>query len=518
MDSFYNTILDKFFTHALTFGAVILLSLAAYKLLVHPFCHLKDVPGPWWAPYSRAWLFMTLASEDSPNHYVAVNDKYGPLARIGPNHLLTNDPETFRRILMARSKYVRGPWFDSLRLDPKKANLITERNIAHHNTLRSQMAPGYEGKEVKGFEQDIQGSLQEWIMYVQKHGVSSPDGPPKDFEIGQSIQYLVTDTICLLCFGRPFGFVAKHADCYDFLKTLEERLPIVEKFSIFTEVNHLLALISHIPWLKRILPSATDSKGIGKIIGVAYLPAVPISRELVKHRIEEGIESKHDMLGSFLRHGLDRDAAELEITIALFAGSDTTATSIRAILVHVITNPLVYRRLQREIDARIVDGTMSSPAREEEVRKLPYLQACVREGLRIFPPITYLRERVTPEHGDTLNGFSIPAGVNVGFNLPGLLLNEVFSPDPRVFRPERWLDQEPAHLRSMERVMDLVFGWGATRCLGIRMANANQGMFFVEVSHSTKMHDRIPLCIFAARNSRLHVLCIFTTLWPNQID
>ena len=172
-----------------------------------------------------------------------------------------------------------------------------------------------------------------------------------------------------------------------------------------------------------------------------------------------------------------------------FAGSDTTATSIRAILLHVITNPLIYLRLQREIDSGIMDGRISTPAREDEVRKLPYLQACIREALRIFPPITYLRERVTPKDGDTLNGYPIPAGVNIGFNLPGLLLNNVFGCDARTFRPERWLDQEPAHLRNMESTMDFVFGWGATSCLGRRMAKANQSMFIVEVSHAAQSID-----------------------------
>ena len=165
-----------------------------------------------------------------------------------------------------------------------------------------------------------------------------------------------------------------------------------------------------------------------------------------------------------------------------FAGSDTTATSIRAILLHIITNPLVYNRVLCEIDTHIANNTISCPVLEDEVRKLPFLQACIREGLRIFPPITYLRERVTPPEGDMLNGMFVPGGVNVGFNLPGLLLNRAFAPDPRVFRPERWLDAESGQLREMERVMELVFGWGPTRCLGIRMANANQSKFFVEVS------------------------------------
>ena len=129
----------------------------------------------------------------------------------------------------------------------------------------------YDGKEIDGFEEGIEQTLQDWIQFVEKHGVSYPGEPCKEFEIGRSIQYLITDMICRLCFGRPFGFVANHGDCYDFLRTLEERLPIVEKFSIYTEVSRILSMVSHVPWLRRILPSAQDERGIGKIMGVKTL-------------------------------------------------------------------------------------------------------------------------------------------------------------------------------------------------------------------------------------------------------
>ena len=140
--------------------------------------------------------------------------------------------------------------------------------------LTTDQFPQYDGKDIEGFEEGIQESLHEWIQYVEKHGVSYPGNSCKEFEIGRSTQYLVTDMICRLCFGKPFGFVASHADCHDFLKTLEERLPIVEKFSIYTEISKLLSLVSYVPWLKHILPSADDQNGIGKIIGVKIFGAL----------------------------------------------------------------------------------------------------------------------------------------------------------------------------------------------------------------------------------------------------
>ena len=118
-------------------------------------------------------------------------------------------------------------------------------------------------------------SVQEWIAYLEKNAISSRHGGIREFEIGRSIQYLATDTICRLCFGKPFGFISNHADCFDFLRTLEERLPIVEKFSIYTEVSRLLSFISYIPWLRRVLPSALDRKGIGKIMGVSHKVHLP---------------------------------------------------------------------------------------------------------------------------------------------------------------------------------------------------------------------------------------------------
>ena len=66
----------------------------------------------------------------------------GPLARIGPNHLLTDDPQFVMRILGVRSKYARGSWFDILKLDPLLPNLVSGRNKKEHDHLRLQMSAG----------------------------------------------------------------------------------------------------------------------------------------------------------------------------------------------------------------------------------------------------------------------------------------------------------------------------------------------------------------------------------------
>ena len=167
-----------------------------------------------------------------------------------------------------------------------------------------------------------------------------------------------------------------------------------------------------------------------------------------------------------------------------FAGSDTTATSTRATLVNIITNPLVYAKLQQEIDNAV--PSMSSPIQIDEAIKLPYLQACIKEGLRILPPVAALRARVTPPEGDYINGHFVPGGVDIGFNLRGMQRHQIFGSDPEVFRPERWLEPGAEdRIGEMEKVHSLIFSHGATKCLGIRVAYLTLNKFFFEVREYT---------------------------------
>lgn len=61
--------------------------------------------------------------------------------RIGPNRVITDDPDVTRQLLYARSGYVRGPWFDSIRTDPYVPNIVSERDIKRHDKIRAKLAP-----------------------------------------------------------------------------------------------------------------------------------------------------------------------------------------------------------------------------------------------------------------------------------------------------------------------------------------------------------------------------------------
>jgi cytochrome P450 len=207
-----------------------------------------------------------------------------------------------------------------------------------------------------------------------------------------------------------------------------------------------------------------------------------IAKRLTAERFKPGAKSQRDMMGSFIRHGLTQEETEGESLIQVVAGSDTTATTIRVVLLNLLTSPLTYQRLQSEIDSAATSGKISSPIKDSEAREMPYLQAVIKEGLRILPPVTGISFKTVPKGGDTINGIFIPEGTDIGFAFLALHHSKkIFGDDADVFRAERWLEAEGERLAVMKGTSDLVFNHGRFQCLGKPVALMELNKIFVEV-------------------------------------
>jgi hypothetical protein len=152
-------------------------------------------------------------------------------------------------------------------------------------------------------------------------------------------------------------------------------------------------------------------------------------------------------------------------------------------MLYLMGNPTAYGALVREIREADASGFISSPVRDVEARSLPYLQAVLKEGLRVFPPVTGLMSVVVPPGGEVMHGMNIPAGTEIGWTAFGVLRSKgVFGPDADVFRPERWLDAHPDQHKAMTAQWELVFKYGKWQCLGKTVALLELNKVFVEVS------------------------------------
>lgn len=165
----------------------------------------------------------------------------------------------------------------------------------------------------------------------------------------------------------------------------------------------------------------------------------------------------------------DRQILTASISL-ITAGSDTTAASLSAVFFFLLRNPPVLRALLNELAAAAASGVLRPAARGPvswaEAQRLPYLDACIQEALRLHPAIGMLLERHVPPSGATIAGRKVPGGTIVGCN-PWVLhrRTEIFGEDVEAFRPERWLEAGPEQLKTMKGAM-LQFGAGPRTCIG----------------------------------------------------
>ncbi|OJD37098.1 cytochrome p450 [Diplodia corticola] len=433
---------------------------------------LRHFKGPWLAYVSSFPAAQYATSGKMWWHYTEVNRKYGELARIGSNDLVCSDPEVIRYMSSVRSGWHRSDWYDSMSFDPYCNNVINTKDPVAHDKMRAKLVQGYAGKENSTLEADIDRQVASFVSLIKRKYIFSPSSNPRYLDFGMAAQYFTLDVITSLGFGFPFGYLKRDEDVHEYVKTTKAVIPVLVLSCCYPVMNKILG---H-PWVRAITgPHTGDEVGLGKLMGLAH--------EVVGKRFGPEAEDKQDMLGSFVRHGLPRREAESEVLLQLSAGSDTTATAVRATMLHLLTTPGALFKLRREIDRGTEGGRISTPITNAEAKELPYLQAVIKEGLRMQPPFIGLLAKEVPPQGEVINGMFVPGGTKIGHSIYAAERSEkVFGKDADAFRPERWLEEpDEKKLKLMEDTQQLVFGYGRWGCLGKSIALLELNKVFVEL-------------------------------------
>ncbi|KAK8094235.1 hypothetical protein PG997_000920 [Apiospora hydei] len=449
-------------------------SLAYLASRLNIYLKLRHIPGPQWTglsdiPHIRAFL-----SERCCEWYASVSETYGPIARVGPNTVLTSSAE-FWESVNVKPGYKRSKWFyNAARFDWRRDNCFTMIDVEQHDARRKMMAPGYSGRENLELERDVDTCVAKLVQLVGSYADNRKNGA---FDLANKLQFLTLDVIGLVGFGKSFGLLDVDADPHEFVRSTEAGL---------RRINKLMALglswTNRVPFLgPSVEPDAEKATGFDKMLATSS-DMVGAREKAFRKNLESSTTKtaeRADMLASFMRNGLFGDELKTESLLQIVAGSDTTAGSLRGTMLYLMAHPRVYRALQDEIDAAVRAGKAPSAESGEvityaQTKALPYLQAVVREGIRIFPPLTDPFARDVQAGGDTvvIDGQEVflPVGVSVIPSWTAMHRDrKLYGADADLFRPERWLESEQPdadRLRAMRRTNDLMFGHGKYTCLG----------------------------------------------------
>lgn len=175
-----------------------------------------------------------------------------------------------------------------------------------------------------------------------------------------------------------------------------------------------------------------------------------------------------DHLLARLTHMRDEDGRGMsdkqlrdEAVTMLLAGHETTALLLSYAVHSLSEHPAVAQRLQAELDAQLGARALGI----EDLPKLPFLEAVVRETLRLYPPAFAIAREVTSPF--TLGEYAIGKGDQLMLSAFVMQRNARYFPDPEAFKPERWLDPQ---ISQLPRFAYFPFGGGPRVCIGNHFA------------------------------------------------
>ncbi|KAJ5393573.1 cytochrome P450 [Penicillium crustosum] len=164
--------------------------------------------------------------------------------------------------------------------------------------------------------------------------------------------------------------------------------------------------------------------------------------------------------------------------VLILAGSDTTGNTLACVLHYLVANKPVYKKLQQQLDEIFPNRERSYEY--NEVRKLSYLDAILKETMRLKPAVPGGQPRVTPPEGLQIGDTWIPGDINVLVPQYALQRDDRFFHRAAEFLPERWLEQR-ADLNLDERAY-FPFQIGPRGCVGKEFAMMSMRIFITHIA------------------------------------
>lgn len=154
-----------------------------------------------------------------------------------------------------------------------------------------------------------------------------------------------------------------------------------------------------------------------------------------------------------------------EIATIFFAGYETTTTTLAWIWYLLVSHPEIYNKVRQEITT--FDNSVTASRRQ-----LPYLDAVIKETLRLYPA-AWLFDR-EPIQDVTIGGYHIPAGQTIYIS-PYLVQRKAdYFENPNIFNPDRFYQQDPT--KDLPHFAYFPFGGGSRVCIGQTFAQHTTAM------------------------------------------
>jgi cytochrome P450 len=401
-----------------------------------------------------------------------LHQKYGPVIRVGPNELSFNSLAALKTIYGAGSGFERTSFYRMFDAYGHQ-NLFTFANPKDHGNRKKLLNHAYSKSSViKHSAAAIEEKVWQYMRLLETE-------PETASEIFSSLHYYSLDNITHFLYGEDGATSALKGSAAD-RSLLDDVLdPSRRKLSWFAV---------HFPRYTKWLMSRTGT--VERIVNCLGL--LPQKKPTVYTGIRQyALEAWHrfsksssavksgsatsTIIGRLWGHHISQKQdglSDMEIASEaadhLLAGVDTTSDTFMFLIwaLSLPENAKFQEKLSREV-LSLPESALDSRGipTAEATGLLPYLDAILKETLRLYAPLSASEPRSLPV-ASCIDGYKIPANTVVSMSPYTLHRNPGVFPDPLVFNPERWLG-DSKDVAEMKKWF-WAFSSGGRMCIGIQ--------------------------------------------------
>ncbi|KAL6878330.1 hypothetical protein ACP4OV_012500 [Aristida adscensionis] len=217
-----------------------------------------------------------------------------------------------------------------------------------------------------------------------------------------------------------------------------------------------------------------DLQGRRRAMAVHLERIFDIVDGIIEGRLAEAPSSdKHDdflqvLLNLMCTGQIDRQVVKALLFELFITGTDTVTITVEWAMAELLHHPSIMAKVRAEIAGAL---GRKETVEEPDAMNLPYLNAVVKEVMRLHPVAPVLVPRRAVEDGVEIGGYAVPKGSTVFINVWTIMRDPAVWEKPNEFMPERWFMDRAAEMEFKGKDFEfLPFGSGRRTCPGMPMA------------------------------------------------
>ncbi|KAI0828054.1 cytochrome P450 [Trametes gibbosa] len=465
VSDFFNTSFTSLSLLALSTFLLYICAVFTYDLYFSPFA---AIPGPWYAAVSNFWLTTHVARLQQCMTIQTLFERYGPVVRVGQNKVAFCDLVMTKNIYCIK-KFDKSSFYAALLTNDGNYAMTTLPH-AQHLARRKAYTSHYNLPHLSQFQPELNESILKVVEIMEREkGQTSIDTI-------DLFCHLMSDITSVTVFGSYPGALDS--------RTRGAQHPLTQAVCDFPTrgiIRHAMpawvwSIVSRIPngtWnricnsdkaLAEFVRGCFDDRK-AKMHAATLIGEKAHKTPLIQHMIQNPVPgTSGDML---VKNTIS------ECMGHLIAGGDTSSTTLAYLFWELSRRKDIERSLQAELDEYMPDRKAVPDL--ATLNKMPYLNAFVKEGLRVYGAAPSLLERVVPSvNSCDVMGFTLPPGTIVATQAWSMHRDPEVFPSPDTFLPERWLtvdglSGETERLARMSQYM-MPYGIGTRICGGRNLA------------------------------------------------